>query len=189
MDTPQNCLQRELAAHCAAVLLRAKPAALFSLKAEDCAAGGAHALLTAGGLQVEILRHGRQRTLLLAWLPDLMETALKSPTAQKALAGLGYPVDAGAEAMLQHLKARMAGSEDFPHEIGFFLGYPPSDVMGFIIHGGRRFKHCCMWKVYSNVERAKQMCSKYEACRRFCLGHLARGGNLHSLTAMLNKAE
>ena len=36
---------------------------------------------------------------------------------------------------------------DFPHEIGIFLGYPLSDVLGFI----NNEPCCCMgaWKVYS----------------------------------------
>lgn len=34
--------------------------------------------------------------------------------------------------MLEQLRSRLHGSEEFPHEIGVFLGYPLNDVLGFI---------------------------------------------------------
>ena len=56
-----------------------------------------------------------------------------------------YPIHS-LSACLDHLDKRMEET-DFPHEIGIFLGYPLSDVLGFI----NNETCCCMgaWKVYS----------------------------------------
>lgn len=178
-------LHKTLAEHCGAVLLGAKPAALFSLGARERKLPQVKNLLAAHGVTMEALRQRRGRTLLLVYDASLLEAALSHPIAVRALAKIGYPVGQGVPDMLARLRERIEGSETFPHEIGFFLGYPPADVVGFIHHSGQRFKHCCMWKVYSNVEQAKLLCNKYEACRRFCARHIEMGGSLESLSQMV----
>lgn len=50
--------------------------------------------------------------------------------------------------MLTRLAQRMEAVGDFPHEVGFFLGYPAEDVVGFIRNKGQNFKFCGRWKVY-----------------------------------------
>ena len=57
----------------------------------------------------------------------LLRARLARPEAAQMLARAGYP--AGMEAMLRTLSLRLSG-EEFPHEIGLFLGYPPEDVEG-----------------------------------------------------------
>lgn len=42
----------------------------------------------------------------------------------------------------------------FPHELGFFLGYPYEDVSAFIEHAGQDYLAVGPWKVYSNLEGA-----------------------------------
>ena len=43
---------------------------------------------------------------------------------------------------------------EFPHEIGYFLGYPCDDVYEFIAQRGENYKVFGAWKVYANVEQA-----------------------------------
>ena len=50
--------------------------------------------------------------------------------------------------------ARRLAGDDFPHEVGLFLGYPPGDVEGFRLNHGRNFKLCGLWKVYCDMEQA-----------------------------------
>lgn len=180
-------IHKTLAAQCGAVLLGAKPAALFSLRDGDCGPD-VLSLLEEGGLGVQRLRCRPGRALLLVYQPQMLAAALADGIAARALAKIGYTAGGEPEAMLLRLQVRMEECESFPHEIGFFLGYPPADVLGFMVYEGRRSKHSGMWKVYSNVERAKALCDKYEACRRFCCRHIERGGDLRSLLGLVNKA-
>lgn len=181
-------IHKTLAAQCGAVLLKAKPAALFSQRTMDYDFETVTGLLAESGMQVREMRCGQGRSLLMVYDPQLLEAALADKIARRALEKLGYPVESGQEEMLLFLQRRMSASEDFPHEIGFFLGYPPADVIGFMIYGGQRFKHSGMWKVYSNVDRAKNLCDKFEACRRFCCRYIEMGGSLESLLGIVNKA-
>ena len=62
---------------------------------------------------------------------------------------------------------------DFPHEIGLFLGYPMTDVLGFI--EGKEHLSVGYWKVYSHVKNCQHTFDKYhkcthELCKRFNQG-------------------
>ena len=41
-------------------------------------------------------------------------------------------------------------SNDFPHEIGIFLGYPLKDVVGFMGYGKYQFCKTRYWRVYGD---------------------------------------
>ncbi len=52
--------------------------------------------------------------------------------------------------------------EDFPHEIGLFLSYPPEDVAGFIANHASLGKCTGTRKVYGDVQTAKITFARYE---------------------------
>ena len=54
--------------------------------------------------------------------------------------------------------------EGFPHEIGLFLGYPPSDVECFMKDPYKGVKCCGCWKAYSEPEKAVKIFRKYKQC-------------------------
>lgn len=66
---------------------------------------------------------------------------------------------------IDHLAKRFL-EQAVPHEIGYFLGYPVSDVRGFIEHEGRDFLCCGCWKVYANVRSAQYRFARYKRCTR-----------------------
>ena len=67
---------------------------------------------------------------------------------------------------LTPLRRRLAENEEFPHEIGLFLGYPPEDVCGFIENKAACAQCVGCWKVYGDVESAKRKFAQYEKCTR-----------------------
>ena len=79
------------------------------------------------------------------------------------------------------LMKRLKDSEDFPHEIGLFLGYPPEDVRGFIDNHARNCKYLGFWKVYGDVEKAKKIFAKYERCTEVYRRKWSMGASLPSL--------
>ena len=56
---------------------------------------------------------------------------------------------------------------EFPHEIGYFLGYPYDDVHEFIVQRGENYKVFGAWKVYANVEQALATFDAYRACTQY----------------------
>ncbi|HIU50062.1 MAG TPA: DUF3793 family protein, partial [Candidatus Limousia pullorum] len=93
-----------------------------------------------------------------------LEEDLKDEQANHYLKKLGYNTDSTDE-VLNFLKKRICTQDDFPHEIGFFLGYPPEDVVGFIENNGKNFKFCGCWKVYSDVNEAEKRFHMYRKCK------------------------
>jgi hypothetical protein len=183
-----------LARYGAPVLLGKKPAALFALSR------GAAALMDAapGDSTLEdpvpagtawppagrdrprflnLARPGRN-PLVFVFRPPLLERTLEDPRIRRALRGFGYPVSEGPGALLRCLGRRLRESREFPHEIGFFLGYPPRDVLGFICHRGAHCKLRGPWMVYGDVERAAALFREYAGCRRRLLDYLQRGGTV-----------
>ena len=77
-----------------------------------------------------------------------------APQVQEVLLELGYPAG-NPDACAAHLARVFRQAETFPHEIGFFLAYPPDDVIGFIRHQGRDYKAMGLWKVYGDCEQAE----------------------------------
>lgn len=174
------------ASHCGAVLLGKKPAALFTVKPDEDAFFSVRRLAADNHLAAMPLAQNARHILVLVYDGQLLRQALCHPLAAKVLARQGYPAGGAGKLaeMLAHLKERLAVADGFPHEIGFFLGYPPADVVGFMLYGGRRCKHCGMWKVYSNVEKAKRLCCEYEECQRICCRHVEMGGSLQGLKSV-----
>lgn len=68
--------------------------------------------------------------------------------------------------MLVHLTLRLESVEEFPHELGILLGYPPEDVEGFRRELGRNCKLNGYWKVYGNEKKAQARFDQFTRCRK-----------------------
>jgi hypothetical protein len=163
-----------LAKHCAPVLLGRKPAALFAkpLWWDETLAGS----LGSCTLKFLALNRPGKNTVILAYFPPLLSETLENPDVSTVLEKLGYPSQSGAETKLMYLEQQFREQEEFPHEVGFFLGYPPDDVTGFMRNRGSRCKLCGLWKVYSDVKKASLLFAEYTYYRQMLLEHIERGG-------------
>lgn len=179
----QRELDQVLAYHCGPALAGIKAANLVSLawgefpqlreKVEEY-----NRSFRSKGVSFRILGGCEHRGLLLVYRSDLLEEQLRAPLAAKLLVRDGYPEGAELEAMLTRLSMRLEHKEEFPHEIGLFLGYPPEDVLGFQRYRGQNCKLCGYWKVYSDVGRAQRLFRLYDHCRDTLCRRLAGGMTL-----------
>lgn len=62
---------------------------------------------------------------------------------------IGYPSNIDVSDYISILVDKLH-SEDFPHEIGIFLGYPLKDVVGFMGYGNYKFYKTKNWRVYGD---------------------------------------
>lgn len=177
----QGRLDGYLARHCAPTLLGAKAASLVSLPQKEFPdlprlAEEYTARYAACGLAFLPLCECRQRCLLLVYRPASLKNRLSAPGAAALLKGLGYDTCQGLDGLLAALRGRFDGGCGFPHEIGLFLDYPPEDVQAFIETGGEGCKLCGYWKVYHDVEAARERFACFDACRA-CLCRMLAAGN------------
>lgn len=186
----ERTFESVLVEQCAPTLVGLKPASLFRYQPGPSDEGRVplarwKGALAARGIRVRGLK-ACPRTG--AWMIYLYREVwitriLCQPEIQDFLRRQGYRPEEGCQAMLTRLSRRLCLEEDYPHEIGVFLGYPLEDVEGFIRHRGRDFTCCGYWKVYGDAAAAQRRFDCYRRCTRICLERLRRGTALTKLIA------
>ena len=138
-------------------------------------------VLVPRGLRLIPLRLVEGKALLYLFRPANLDRDLAHETTRDLLRQAGY-ADLRQRSCLRELAKRLQTREDFPHEIGLFLSYPPEDVKGFICHQGKCSKCTGCWKVYGDEAAAKERFAAYKTCTAdLCLRH-ADGDSLETLT-------
>ena len=73
---------------------------------------------------------------------------------------VGYPSNYDLDEYLNMLIDKL-NSNDFPHEIGIFLGYPLKDVVGFMGYGKYKFCKTRYWRVYGDESVSDAVYDKF----------------------------
>lgn len=121
------------------------------------------------------LKKSAGRFLFFVYDKNLLEKICMKPRNAEYLLQKGYPVKKGFAAVLSELLHRLSLNENFPHEVGLFLGYPLEDVVGFETFRAERFKYSGFWKVYGDKENAIRLMNEYKFCTETCMKLLASG--------------
>lgn len=132
------------------------------------------------GLRLLPLRWQDGRALLYLYRPARLARDLQCPEARALLAPRGYCCDDPTRCV-GHLMQRLREAEEFPHEIGLFLSYPPEDVRGFIQSPACGYKCVGCWKVYGDPRAAQRTFGQYRRCTACYQAQLARGTALERL--------
>ena len=139
------------------------------------------------GVTMTILKVAHGKALIYLYRAEDLERALSGTGVRKLLGACGYS-RFDARGALKTLRARLNGTDAFPHEIGVFLGYPLEDVVGFIENGGRNCLSCGCWKVYSNECAALAAFARFEKCKAVYQRLFASGCPLTRLTVAARTA-
>ena len=178
----KSAFEQKLAIHTAPTLCGMKCANLFSVCHEetpvsDCLKDFSR---LAGKRHLKIKRlckcHGR--TLLYVYHETLLRNWLEKEAVKTFLQQYDYSLESTLEEKL-HILGKRISCDNFPHEIGVFLGYPLEDIQGFIQNEGKNCLLCGYWKVYCNPEQAQQTFQTYGRCRKFLCDKLNQGLNLN----------
>lgn len=133
------------------------------------------------GLRVLPMRFQEGRALIYVYRPAKLSVDLQNDTAERLLQERGYCTKT-SERCVVHLIKRLCEYDEFPHEIGLFLGYPPEDVDGFIENKADGCKCVGYWKVYGDVKTAKKTFEKYKKCTDVYCNQYAKGKSIERLT-------
>lgn len=120
-------------------------------------------MLTRKHLRIIPLKYMDGKVLLYIYRPSSLRKDLKDPVVREILRSCGYEAFSEADC-IGTLMRRLRDSEEFPHEIGVFIGYPPEDVNGFIRNRGRNYKYSDCWKIYGDVDSSVRLIRKYRHC-------------------------
>lgn len=137
------------------------------------------------GISVEYLYCLQNRVYLLVYRKDMMLQYLRQPAVKEFLIKEGYPANIGEEESLYQtlciLRKHIIQGAEFPHEVGFFFGYPPEDVFSFIREKGQNYKLVGDWKVYGDGKAALRTFRSYAKCRKRLMEQATAGADIVSL--------
>ncbi len=175
-----------LVRHCSPTLAGIKTANMFSCSfdsREDMISSirKLNQALGEKGVRVLPLRFQNNVGLIYVYRPEMLSEDLKRKEAEPLLSERGYNREAPARC-LSHLMRRITVQNEFPHEIGLFLGYPPEDVSGFITHHAQDSKFHDYWKVYGDEEQARKRFDSFHRCTRDYSRRWAQGTSVEQLT-------
>ncbi len=161
--------EKKLIEHCSLTLSSLKTASLFSVKFNSMSALNGDILFWnekffQSGVKLKLLKTSKNSALVYMYRSDMLANDIKNLKASTILSRYGY-MGLSLEEALERLSQRLSTYEEFPHEIGLFLGYPPEDVEGFICNKGQNCNLCKYWKVYGNIEKTLQKFAKYDKCK------------------------
>lgn len=177
-------IEHALIEHGAPTLAGLKTANLFPVKLEGedviPSLRRVNRVLNGKGMRAIPLKKNNDSILLYLFRPERLRKDLRQPESACILEEMGYPsnqMDLCISCLIRHLKE----DESFPHEIGLFLGYPPSDVKSFMASSREGVKCTGCWKAYSNPEEAERIFEKYRKCSRVYRREMKKGRSLESL--------
>lgn len=131
-------------------------------------------------IRLELFKECDRRSLLLVYQQEKLWRWLQEPENKAFLIRCGYTGQKGLQGFLKQLKERLE-REDFPHEIGIFLGYPLADVRGFLQNGGKQYLLSSYWKVYADPLRARRCFAQMTLCRRVLCRRVLSGESLFDI--------
>lgn len=162
-------LERYLIEHCSPTLASLKTANLFSCEFLSDAAleqdlCNWNEYFSGKGVSILVLRKRGNRALVYVYREHRLKRDLERPGVADFLQENGYN-GTDVDSAIATLRAKLEQWDEFPHEIGLFLGYPLGDVIGFIQNEGRNCKCTGCWKVYCNECEACKLFAQYRKCK------------------------
>ncbi|MCR5145230.1 MAG: DUF3793 family protein [Lachnospiraceae bacterium] len=144
-------------------------------------------ILICKGLRAVPVKVTGKDALVYIYRPDFLEKDLSSPEAIEILESKGYSCN-GAQYCLVQLIRHLAEDAVFPHEIGLFLGYPPSDVRHFMADPCQGVKCSGCWKAYSDADEAEKTFDMYKKCTDTYKRLHSQGRSLSQLVVEMKEA-
>lgn len=179
-------LDNVLANHCAPALAGIKPSNIVScFKSENSNivedVKELNQKLNSKDIYIEVLCECSKRFLLIVYRKEKLTQHLRKKEIKDFLVSYGYDENYSLQDYLKRLSKRINCNEDFPHEIGAFLGYPLQDVKCFIEDKGKDCLYIGEWKVYTDLENAKKTFCRYKNCKKALSQRVEKGQRLEQI--------
>ncbi len=162
-------LEQMMIDQCAPTLAGVKPANLFRCPMQPDMYQTVYewnSRLNGCGIRIRVVKYCRKTNDCLIYVCrwDWMMQILTQNDTKSFLEQQGYCMSEQLDKMLRQLSERLCMEQDFPHEIGVFLGYPLTDVIGFIQNKGQNYSCCGHWKCYGDAAEAQKTFDTYKRC-------------------------
>lgn len=182
----EESLEKYLIEHCSPTLASLKTANLFNLDKRRITDFYGdilrlNTILNSKGIEVRVVKEDDERALVYVYRKSMLINDWKNEDVKKLAKERGYDLSS-IDKSLEVLSNKLMSKDEFPHEIGIFLGYPIGDVIGFIENKGKNCKCIGCWKVYCDECKAQSMFDKFNKCRAVYKQLWKRGKAVTQLT-------
>lgn len=164
------------------VILNVKPAMTISLK-KDCEKLLKNIILSNINLKYTYLYVNKSKRTILVYNRKNLKKELEESKSEIYLENFGYKRSLSIEEKINILKNKYKGN-NFPHEIGAFLGIPFKDIVGFIENG--KCLYTGYWKVYSDLEYAKKKFNLYDRSKEIMLKKFDKEESIAKIVKSVN---
>ena len=169
-------IEMQIVMQCAPLIARLKLSNLLMAQNEDLSR--IRQILRRTGISYYVLAVTQKKTAMLLYNRRQLEDYLARENVHQILEDMGY-TNMHLGEILFHFSKRyhnfVEGKQEFPHEMGLFLGYPVEDVIGFIENDGENCLYTGYWKVYANLSEKKALFQKFETAREHLIQLLSDG--------------
>lgn len=175
--------EKALAFHCSPALFGIKPSNLINLDLKDYPnlEKEIEELNRSFNPRIsfKILKISSKNALVLVYQERKLYRAIFNTEGYEYLLNYDYPKVKDLNAYIECLKERII-MNDFPHEIGVFLGYDLDDIKEY----QKGNKNCLMvgyWKVFSDKEKKMKIFNQYTRCKNIVSSLLNKGYRLEAI--------
>lgn len=169
-------LLRYLLVKSSPVMMKVKPAMLVRIsncfKVKDFQAyevfcSHQQAILDTLALDYMIMKNNGKDMQVMFYDPETLSNVLAVDDKKKFLKTMGYDCNLTTREYLEELRSRFT-SQEFPHEIGIFLGYPLKDVKGFINDYDSGFSVTQgRWRIFGDAHESLLAMNRYHFAENF----------------------
>lgn len=120
------------------------------------------------------------RKQVLFYHEAALDQQLRKAEVLEFLKKHGYPQKYNLKSYLDFLVKRLRSNE-FPHEIGIFFGYPLKDVLGFMGYSDLKVTHSKEWKIYGDKSISLLQQKRFEMARDYFNKRIDRAEEIEQL--------
>lgn len=178
-------MEKIIAYYCAPALAGIKSANIFScgifnINKMTAEIKRLNTELNIKGIYIEPLYICNRRIIIMVYRKKVLMKTLEKSEHKEFLKKYGYGRCTSIQSYISVLKNRLNENE-YPHEIGIFLGYPLHDIYGYLYKNNNECLLCGEWKVYKNVNEARKLFYRFDTCRMALIKKLLCGKKLSEI--------
>ncbi|BES64656.1 DUF3793 family protein [Gottschalkiaceae bacterium SANA] len=111
-------------------------------------------------IEFKVITRRKDQLSIFIFNRESMRRSLSNRYALDHLQKLGYPLEFDVDEYISMLVGKLKGDNLFPHEIGFFLGYPVKDVLGFMNMLNLPHTKTMGWRMYGDTKESEVLYHK-----------------------------